>query len=1455
MSPPPNQHDGDGTDGGGRRLSLLCLDGGGVRGLSSLYILQRLMEQIDPRDPPKPCDYFDMICGTSTGGLIAIMLGRLRMTVAQCIREYEQLSSSVFTKRRHRLNWKGQIQGRFDHEALEEGIKAILQRRQVPENELLKEAGGQPECKVFVSTMRQEISEIVNLTSYYSPTWGASMLDSVRIWEAARATSAAPSFFDPCVIDAKCFVDGGTGANNPIHQLWAEASCVYGEDGASSTWKLEDHLYCLVSIGTGTPSRKPFGPELQDVATALRAIATSAESVAQTFERQHPHLVNNCVYFRFNVTNGLQGVGLEASDRLSEIEALTGSYCASATVTQKMKACAWAQQAAIRCTQLSVPQPCLPFAKDEIQKTDPVDLFSFIHCRPFQDWLQGTSRSLICITSSTISSHNFMFHPVFPLGERLSKHLCVDELKGHTALYVNCFWILDRPKGFRPRALVEEHLKRTNQIPGDKTPVEIVLETLLYQLLQQTENLGTVLERYAALLPEDSVAAFRDQMVQSGMPPGRELVPLIKCLVAASKSHILVAVDSIDYLPESDRTAMMVQLADLAQDETHAKLLFCGASQMVKVGGGAHVAVVTDMTEAVECRASLKFDEFNVRKSQIAPAAAGTAEWIWEHPVFREFSSEKNGLLWIRGKPGSGKSVLAKCIQRMLIGSNPRRTLVGDWFYHGRRGAHYIRHRSFLRSVLYQFLEQNLSLFSEYFLDAYREQDPMNAFEWMDETLSDIFKRICCGPLHVICVIDAMDEAENESILDMLMEIVGGRPGSNASFIVLSRPHIGIERRVYSAPVLILERENERDIQRIINIGLDSLKRSIHSLNFDRPGSVAPRSAVRVRRSRFGSIAMSQAREQEAIERVRKTLSSKAQGSILWVKLVLDQLNQASQEGGGASLDDMEALVNKIPRELEEFYRQMLAKLVEGKSADTIEDIRKALMWIGAAGELGDVTLDSLWEALALLKDDCRSNTLDGVWQRQIFISTFDELWRKIYSMCGPFIEVYTPGLSADESRTTQYKAGSIVQLMHQSVRDFLCGSHAAGALHFSWQEAVCMVERSLSHYLALVARDNERNLERGPQQPEEMVGRLSEQRLLQLALKSVEANSGPGKTMRGLIGNWILEPAPGGGEEELLVSAIEGYLKVAGNWDNPQTTAETLSLGRLFYHACKEGLVTAVRNLLSLDWLALNEVKHPFDAILLGCIFFAASRSGSPNIAVTLQWPGYASRPTLAPANVFRKPPLRFRGTRWTDLRAEDIEDEDSTPRTSRRSSVAPSSTAVNDSDEESDEESTARRIAILGSRVKVPPSPPDKDREPDKTVGLRSNSSARWHSQPWTVELTITRRGGGARETKHSVTFKEWCRFLDILCGSKSRELQERRAGFACVAGPSAPSMGDVQGEGGSASAICVGMSGVHLGEEEGEEEELGEGEQNVVPAEDVEDAILASLELMQRTGVGPN
>src|SRR6266516_905790 len=79
---------------------ILSLDGGGVRGLSSLLILRDIMEEVqkaeDKTEMPKPCDYFDLICGTSTGGLIAIMLGLLGMVIiCGCVRADSRVWTSV----------------------------------------------------------------------------------------------------------------------------------------------------------------------------------------------------------------------------------------------------------------------------------------------------------------------------------------------------------------------------------------------------------------------------------------------------------------------------------------------------------------------------------------------------------------------------------------------------------------------------------------------------------------------------------------------------------------------------------------------------------------------------------------------------------------------------------------------------------------------------------------------------------------------------------------------------------------------------------------------------------------------------------------------------------------------------------------------------------------------------------------------------------------------------------------------------------------------------------------------------------------------------------------------------------------------------------------------------------------------------------------------------------------
>ncbi|KAL6406244.1 tetratricopeptide repeat domain protein [Ilyonectria robusta] len=314
-------------------IRLLALDGGGVRGLSSLMILQNLMSTIDPDSPPKPCDYFDMICGTSTGGLIAIMLGRLRMTVDECITAYTSLSDKVFEKKSHRVKINGQLQGRFDTVALEQAVKQILVDNGHGEDALLKDPS-KTACKVFVCATSKETGDTVCLTSY-RPRGLAHLYESTKIWQACQATSAATTFFDPIAIGPfqEQFVDGALGANNPVYALWNQAQDVWAD-------QLRGSLRCLVSIGTGVPALRPVRDDILGIGATLKKLATETETTAEQFRRDKSSLDDEGRYYRFNVARGLEDVGLEESRKQREIAAATGRYVASQDVFRQMKACA-----------------------------------------------------------------------------------------------------------------------------------------------------------------------------------------------------------------------------------------------------------------------------------------------------------------------------------------------------------------------------------------------------------------------------------------------------------------------------------------------------------------------------------------------------------------------------------------------------------------------------------------------------------------------------------------------------------------------------------------------------------------------------------------------------------------------------------------------------------------------------------------------------------------------------------------------------------------------------------------------------------------------------------------------------------------------------------------------------------------------------------------------------------
>ncbi|KAK4233637.1 acyl transferase/acyl hydrolase/lysophospholipase [Achaetomium macrosporum] len=314
-------------------LRLLALDGGGVRGLSSLMILHRLMAAVDPDVPPKPCDYFHMIGGTSTGGLIAIMLGRLRMTIDECIDAYTSLSDKVFEKKSHRVNIRGKLQGRFDAADLEQAVKQILTARGLGEDTLLKDTDSP--CKVFVCATSRQTGDTVCLTSYRSPRSDDRLLNSTKIWQACRATSAATTFFDPIAIGPfdEEFVDGALGANNPVYALWNQAQDMWGN-------QLRGSLQCLVSIGTGVPSLKPVRDDVFEIWATLTELATETEKTAEQFRRDKSNLDDEGRYYRFNVDRGLEEIGLEESKKKKEIAAATRRYVESQAVFKQIKACA-----------------------------------------------------------------------------------------------------------------------------------------------------------------------------------------------------------------------------------------------------------------------------------------------------------------------------------------------------------------------------------------------------------------------------------------------------------------------------------------------------------------------------------------------------------------------------------------------------------------------------------------------------------------------------------------------------------------------------------------------------------------------------------------------------------------------------------------------------------------------------------------------------------------------------------------------------------------------------------------------------------------------------------------------------------------------------------------------------------------------------------------------------------
>lgn len=153
------------------------------------------------------------------------------------------------------------------------------------------------------------------LRNYHSNIEEAS---NCRIWEAARATSAAPTFFDPITFSNGCtFRDGALRSNNPIFELIDEVQTAFPDPEVS----------CIVSIGTGIPDPIALRNSLMSVAKAYVKITTDAESVARSFKKicLSPNARFQDKYFRYSPT-GIGDVRLDEWEKVDVMISSTESY-------------------------------------------------------------------------------------------------------------------------------------------------------------------------------------------------------------------------------------------------------------------------------------------------------------------------------------------------------------------------------------------------------------------------------------------------------------------------------------------------------------------------------------------------------------------------------------------------------------------------------------------------------------------------------------------------------------------------------------------------------------------------------------------------------------------------------------------------------------------------------------------------------------------------------------------------------------------------------------------------------------------------------------------------------------------------------------------------------------------------------------------------------------------------
>lgn len=274
-------------------FQILALDGGGAKALFTAHVLARLEQDLGVRIQ----DSFDLIAGTSAGGIVALGLGA-GLTPREIVGHYEELVETVFPVARRRP-WRRPRQLAapiYVADALRTALTKVLGGRLL---------GDSTKRLVIPAWDVQRGAVHVFKTPHHTRLvrdWRIPMVD------VAMATSAAPVYFPAARVDGHRLVDGGVWANNPSVVAIAEAVSM-----------LNVPLGCIKVLNVGTIDELTNHPKRCDRGGLLHWAKPIAPLILNAGSRgaqgTAEHLIGKSSYCRFDalVAGGLYA--LDSADR------------------------------------------------------------------------------------------------------------------------------------------------------------------------------------------------------------------------------------------------------------------------------------------------------------------------------------------------------------------------------------------------------------------------------------------------------------------------------------------------------------------------------------------------------------------------------------------------------------------------------------------------------------------------------------------------------------------------------------------------------------------------------------------------------------------------------------------------------------------------------------------------------------------------------------------------------------------------------------------------------------------------------------------------------------------------------------------------------------------------------------------------------------------------------------